>query len=90
MPDERKRYILERRKEMGHRLREARQEADWTQEEAADYLNCSRAKVNRAEQGETELTGLELELLAKAYCKPVTYFYRRLAEFNVDAQGPVM
>ena len=74
--------VQQRRTEIGHRLREARTHTGWTQEQAAEYLGCSRAKINRVEQGETDLTGIELEQLSFAYKTNITYFFRRLAEYS--------
>lgn len=77
-----KNYLSERRSEIGNRLREARVKAGLTQAETADLIDCSRVHINRAEQGTTDLTGIELELLAQAFDVPVTYFFRRLEEYS--------
>lgn len=69
-----------RRREIGQRLREARIQAAWTQEQVADFLGCCRAKINRVERGTTELTGIELEMLAQAFNVPLPHFFHRSAE----------
>jgi len=79
--------LQERRVEIGHRLREARNKAGWTQEQTANFLGCSRAKINRVEQGETDLTGIEMEILAQAYHTSLTYFFRRLGEYIIVPEG---
>lgn len=58
-------YFIKRRAEIGHNIREVRRQAGLTQEKTAELLGCSRARVNRVEQGYTEFGIGELELLAK-------------------------
>lgn len=65
-------YLVQRRSQIAHNLREARQGYGWSQEQVADYLHCSRRRVNRAEQGHTELGVVELELLAQAFEVPLS------------------
>ena len=79
-----KNYISERRLEIGNRIREARIHAKVTQAHAAELIECSRIHINRVEQGTTDLTGIQLELLAQAFNVPVTYFFRRLEEYSED------
>jgi DNA-binding XRE family transcriptional regulator len=67
-------YALQRRPEIGQRIREVRSQAGWTQERTAHYLGCSRRRVNRVEQGITEFGVLELELLAQAWGVSVSHF----------------
>lgn len=68
------RYALQRRPEVGQRIREIRLSRDWTQAQVAHYLGCSRRRVNRVEQGITDFNVFELELLAQAFEIPITYF----------------
>jgi ribosome-binding protein aMBF1 (putative translation factor) len=70
-------YSLQRRPEIGQRIRAARSKKGWTQERTALYLGCSRRRVNRVEQGITDFNIFELELLAQALDVPVTYFLDR-------------
>jgi predicted transcriptional regulator len=49
-------YLQRRRSEIGQRIREVRRRASMSQEEVADYLGCSRLKVNRVEKGLTEFS----------------------------------
>lgn len=67
-------YAMLRRPQIGQRVREARRRKKWTQGYTAQYLGCSRRRVNRVEAGITEFTLFELELLAKALGVPVGYF----------------
>jgi transcriptional regulator with XRE-family HTH domain len=67
-------YILQRRPEVGQRIRQARSKEGWTQERVALYLGCSRRRVNRVEQGITDFGVFELELLAQAFNVSITYF----------------
>jgi len=59
-------YIARRRVELGQRIRGVRSEKGWTQGQAAQFLKCSRRRVNRVEQGAAELGIAEIELLSKA------------------------
>ena len=70
-------YAVQRRPEIGQRIREARSKKGWTQERTALYLGCSRRRVNRVEQGITDFTVFELELLSQAFDVPVTFFLAR-------------
>jgi len=69
-----KEYAVQRRSEIGRRIREARSKRRWTQERTALYLGCSRRRVNRVERGITDFNVFELELLAQAFDVPVTFF----------------
>jgi transcriptional regulator with XRE-family HTH domain len=57
-------YLVKRRMEIGRNIRQVRKQVGLTQEQAAELLGCSRARVNRVEQGYTEFGIAELELLA--------------------------
>jgi transcriptional regulator with XRE-family HTH domain len=60
-------YTLQRRPEIGQRIRAGRTSKNWTQERMANYLGCSRRRVNRVERGLTDFTIFELELLAQVF-----------------------
>lgn len=64
-------YAVQRRPQLGAAIRRIRQQKGWTQERVAEYLGCSRRRVNRVEQGLTEFSLLELELLARGLETPV-------------------
>ena len=65
-------YAAQRRQDIARRIRAARKQAGWTQEDVADYLGCSRAKANRVERGLAEFGVVELKLLAQAMGLPLT------------------
>ncbi len=67
-------YAIQRRVEIGRRIREARSKQGWTQARVAQFLGCSRRRANRVEQGITEFSIFELELLAQALQVPITFF----------------
>jgi transcriptional regulator with XRE-family HTH domain len=67
-------YAVRRRPEIGQRIRAVRRQQKWTQGHTAEYLGCSRRRVNRVEAGITEFTVFELELLAKAFGVSLSYF----------------
>lgn len=64
-------YAGQRRPQLGAVIRRVRQQKGWTQEQVAAYLGCSRRRVNRVEQGITEFSLFELELLAQGLGTPV-------------------
>ena len=65
-------YLAKRRSEIAQNLRLLRRYHGWSQKRVADYLDCSRCRVNRVEQGYIELGVAELELLAQAFDVPLT------------------
>ena len=67
-------YTLQRRPEIGQRVRAVRSSHNWTQEQTAVYLGCSRRRVNRVERGLTDFTIFELELLAQVFEVSLTDF----------------
>jgi transcriptional regulator with XRE-family HTH domain len=70
-------YTLQRRPEIGQRIRAVRSSNNWTQEQTAIYLGCSRRRVNRVERGLTDFTIFELELLAQVFEVSLTDFLER-------------
>jgi transcriptional regulator with XRE-family HTH domain len=71
---EREVYLLKRRAEIGQRVKEIRRRSGWSQEDVARYLGCSRIKVNRAENGSTEFSVVELELMARLFDVTILQF----------------
>jgi transcriptional regulator with XRE-family HTH domain len=67
-------HAVQRRPEIGRRIREARLKKGWTQARTAQYLGCSRRRVNRVERGITDFSVFELELLAQVFDVPVAFF----------------
>jgi transcriptional regulator with XRE-family HTH domain len=67
-------YIASRREQMAQRIRQARTQHGWTQDQTAHFLGCSRIKINRVERGRAELGVAELELLAQEFELPVSFF----------------
>ena len=65
-------YLAQRRSEIAHNLRQLRRYHGWSQERVANYLECSRRRVSRVEQGRIELGVGELELLAQAFEVPLS------------------
>lgn len=70
-------HTLQRRPEIGQRIRAVRSNSNWTQEQTAIYLGCSRRRVNRVERGLTDFTIFELELLAQVFEVSLTDFLER-------------
>lgn len=69
-----KTYLEKRRVEIGECIRIVRRKHKWSQEQVAEFLGCSRAKVNRVENGSAEFTVGELELLAEQFGVSVFQF----------------
>ena len=65
-------YLARRRSEIAQNIRQLRNNNGWSQERVAEYLDCSRRRVNRVEQGYIELGVAELELLAQAFEVPLS------------------
>ena len=64
---------LERRIQIGTRLREAREYLNFSQEEVATALGVSRPAVTNMEAGSRKVEALELDKLARLYGRSVTY-----------------
>lgn len=58
-----------------HRLRVAREEAGITQVQAAKKLGKPQSFVSKCEVGERRVDVAEVQLFAKLYGKPVSYFH---------------
>jgi transcriptional regulator with XRE-family HTH domain len=63
-----------RNRVVGALLREARLEADMTQEELAEILNCSPGRISDYEHAERPVPVAELELLARRFGLPLEHF----------------
>lgn len=77
-------YVLQRRGEIAERVREVRARRKWTQSQVAEILGCSTRKVNRIEEGKADLSMIEVEMLAKAFDVPLTYFFKRSGDIDAD------
>ncbi|MBI3605790.1 MAG: ImmA/IrrE family metallo-endopeptidase [Nitrospirae bacterium] len=67
-------------KQLGERLREARQEAKMSQEAVADVLNLPRPTISQIESGKRGVDSLELVKLAKLYRMPLSFFLEEQPE----------
>lgn len=86
MRDEaREAYLQQRRNEIGQHVKAIRRQNNLSQEEVAQYLGCSRIKVTRAENGITEFSVGELELLAQLFDVTILHFLG--IELTVSVQG---
>lgn len=66
-----------RKYEIAQRIRKARCQKGWTQQQTADFLGCSRKRYNSMERGLTELGATELDRLAEAFSVPIGFFFER-------------
>jgi transcriptional regulator with XRE-family HTH domain len=78
-------YLQQRRDEIGQHIKTIRRQNNLSQEEVAQYLGCSRIKVNRAENGVTEFSVGELELVAQLFDVTILHFLG--IELTVSVQG---
>jgi transcriptional regulator with XRE-family HTH domain len=64
----------ERYRRLLERLRQARAEADMSQEQVASALGVYQKYVSKIELGERRLDPIELQELAELYGKPLEFF----------------
>lgn len=67
-------YLQRRRQEIGRRIRAVRRQKNMSQEEVANYLGCSRITVTRVENGTTEFSIGQMELLAQLFDVTILHF----------------
>lgn len=80
---ERKCLFKKGRMELGKRLRQAREEANLSVNEVADYLGVGRAQVWRMETKNADAVTIErLRKLADRYGRPMGYFFDDNVEFS--------
>jgi len=72
------------RAELSRRLREARELASVSQEEASRHLGVPRTSVTQIESGNRAISTLELSRLADLYRRPVTWFLEQAADNEED------
>lgn len=61
--------------EIGRRIRQARDEADLTQQQLADRIGIETGQtISRYERGETEVSTKRLRRIAEATGKPLSFF----------------
>ncbi|CAN5908301.1 XRE family transcriptional regulator [soil metagenome] len=75
---------------MARRLKEARLNCGLTQEEAADAVGIPRTAVVNIEAGKRAVSTLELSKFAKAYHRPVTYFFEGEAAAAVETADLIL
>ncbi len=71
-------HAVERRKEIGDRIREVRDNRGVSQEALAKEIGCSRVKLNRVENGRAELSTTEIDSLANACMVRISIFFEPL------------
>jgi transcriptional regulator with XRE-family HTH domain len=64
-----------RRKVIGVLLRNAREQADKSKKKCAEALGSSTSLINRIEQGESDVSLPQLEILAVLFRIPIEYFW---------------
>ncbi len=73
-------FIPLRDRVIGARLRQVRLEADRTQQDLADILECSSSSISDYEYGRRSISVAELEILARALAVPLDYFIDQESE----------
>jgi len=69
--------LSQRKYEIAQRIKQARRQKGWTQQQTANFLDCSRKRYNSMERGLTELGATELDRLAVALSVPVETFFEK-------------
>lgn len=64
----------EERRQLGERLRQAREYLGLSQEDVATYLKVPRTALTGVESGQRRVEAIELKRLAELYRQPVSYF----------------
>jgi transcriptional regulator with XRE-family HTH domain len=64
----------EERRQLGERLRQAREYLGLSQEEVAIYLKVPRTALTGVESGQRRVEAIELKRLAELYRQPLSYF----------------
>ncbi len=62
------------RRDLGEKLRQAREYIGFSQDEVATFLKVPRTAVTNIESGQRKVEALELKRLAELYRQPVGYF----------------
>ena len=62
------------RKQIGERLREARDYINLSQEDVATHIGIPRSALSQIESGQRRIDVLELKQLAELYKRPIAYF----------------
>ncbi|OWJ64090.1 helix-turn-helix domain-containing protein [Inquilinus limosus] len=62
------------RRQLGEKLREAREYVGYSQDEVASFLKVPRTAITNIESGQRKVEALELKRLAELYRQPVSHF----------------
>ena len=79
--------LAPRKREIAQRIKLARRQQGWTQQQVADLLGCSRKRYNSMERGQTELSVTELDLFAKKLNVPILFFFEGMDRGEVDLEA---
>lgn len=77
-------------KEIGHKLKQARQEAGYTQDEMADLLGLSQVGYSAFERGRTLISIEYLLQLPRILDRPITYFLPDSAVSPAEKRDPAL
>lgn len=77
------------KKQIGHLIRVARHENEWTQKQLADEYGCSQANISDIERGEISIDLVDLERLVRILGKDLYYLFP-LAESNMEGLDQVV
>ena len=62
------------RRDLGEKLRQAREYVGYSQDEVASFLKIPRTAITNIESGQRKVEALELKRLADLYRQPVNHF----------------
>jgi transcriptional regulator with XRE-family HTH domain len=75
-------------KKLGKRIQRAREEAGLNQEQLAGILGCSQPTLSNYEKGKSRIYLAQLQKVADALNKPITYFLEAMEPAEAEMQIP--
>lgn len=77
--------VSDDRKQLGERLKEAREYLGFSQDQVATFLGVPRSAISLLETGQRKVDAIELKKLAGLFKRPVSHFTGEEVEENFDA-----
>ena len=77
--------VSDDRRQLGERLKEAREYLGFSQEQVATFLGVPRSAISLFETGQRKVDAIELKKLAGLFRRPVSHFTGEDVEYVIDA-----
>jgi transcriptional regulator with XRE-family HTH domain len=74
---------------MREKIKQARAEAQESQEDLAKAMRKSRVSISDIERGRVEISAADLDLIAAHYEKPISYFYPPRVKIEPSELSPL-